>query len=159
MVASRLPSGTLQALLNTVVEFLQYHRQIEDDMDQEDGETDLKASFISRLESTVIGLRQRWCNDLFPSDVVYSGKSSLTVRFVERHFVESYYPTIENTFSHIIKSRGQEFATEIVDTAGQVGALLTPPIRDTAQRPPAAIDRLRLTLRPPLPHRHGRALG
>ncbi|KAL8801701.1 MAG: hypothetical protein Q9223_005299 [Gallowayella weberi] len=47
------------------------------------------------------------------------GKSSLTVRFVEGHFVESYYPTIENTFSHIIKSRGQEFATEIVDTAGQ----------------------------------------
>ncbi|KAL8889106.1 MAG: hypothetical protein Q9215_003552 [Flavoplaca cf. flavocitrina] len=59
MVASRLPGGTLQALLNTVVEFLQYHRQIEDDMDQEDGETDLKASFISRLEATVIGLRQR----------------------------------------------------------------------------------------------------
>ncbi|KAI4247078.1 MAG: hypothetical protein L6R40_001743 [Gallowayella cf. fulva] len=47
------------------------------------------------------------------------GKSSLTVRFVEGHFVESYYPTIENTFSHIIKARGQDFATEIVDTAGQ----------------------------------------
>ncbi|CAO1604047.1 MAG: hypothetical protein LQ349_000871 [Xanthoria aureola] len=47
------------------------------------------------------------------------GKSSLTVRFVEGHFVESYYPTIENTFSHTIKSRGQDFATEIVDTAGQ----------------------------------------
>ncbi|KAL8879692.1 MAG: hypothetical protein Q9198_002745 [Flavoplaca austrocitrina] len=59
MVASRLPGGTLQALLNTVVEFLQYHRQIEDDMDEEDGKTDLKASFISRLEATVVGLRQR----------------------------------------------------------------------------------------------------
>jgi len=47
------------------------------------------------------------------------GKSSLTVRFVEHHFVESYYPTIENTFSRIIKHGGQDFATEIVDTAGQ----------------------------------------
>jgi Ras family protein len=53
------------------------------------------------------------------------GKSSLTVRFVDHHFVESYYPTIENTFSRIIKHKGQDFATEIVDTAGQV-------IKDTA---------------------------
>ncbi|THC89963.1 hypothetical protein EYZ11_010581 [Aspergillus tanneri] len=50
---------------------------------------------------------------------VVPGKSSLTVRFVEHHFVESYYPTIENTFSRIIKYNGQDFATEIVDTAGQ----------------------------------------
>jgi Ras family protein len=35
--------------------------------------------------------------------------------------VESYYPTIENTFSRIIKHNGQDYATEIVDTAGQVG--------------------------------------
>ncbi|KAL8723431.1 MAG: hypothetical protein Q9225_000262 [Loekoesia sp. 1 TL-2023] len=47
------------------------------------------------------------------------GKSSLTVQFVDGHFVDSYYPTIENSFSRIIKVRGQEFATEIVDTAGQ----------------------------------------
>lgn len=47
------------------------------------------------------------------------GKSSLTVQFVENHFVESYYPTIENTFSSVIKYKGQEFATEIIDTAGQ----------------------------------------
>lgn len=51
-----------------------------------------------------------------------AGKSSLTVQFVERHFVESYYPTIENTFSKEIKYKGQVFATEIVDTAGQVSA-------------------------------------
>ena len=55
-----------------------------------------------------------------------SGKSSLTVQFVENHFVESYYPTIENTFSRTIKYKGQEYATEIIDTAGQVcGATLT----------------------------------
>ncbi|KAF1998862.1 seryl-tRNA synthetase [Amniculicola lignicola CBS 123094] len=47
------------------------------------------------------------------------GKSSLTVQFVDGHFVESYYPTIENTFSKIIKYKNQEFATEIIDTAGQ----------------------------------------
>ncbi|KAJ9642911.1 GTP-binding protein [Coniosporium tulheliwenetii] len=48
------------------------------------------------------------------------GKSSLTVRFVDGHFVESYYPTIENTFSKLIRLKnGQEFATEIIDTAGQ----------------------------------------
>jgi len=33
--------------------------------------------------------------------------------------VESYYPTIENQFSKIIRYKGQEYATEILDTAGQ----------------------------------------
>ncbi|KAK7708488.1 GTP-binding protein [Diaporthe eres] len=47
------------------------------------------------------------------------GKSSLAVQFVDGHFVESYYPTIENTFSKVIKYKGQEFSTEIIDTAGQ----------------------------------------
>lgn len=52
-----------------------------------------------------------------------TGKSSLTVQFVDGHFVDSYYPTIENTFSKIIKHKGQDYATEIIDTAGQVGFL------------------------------------
>lgn len=47
------------------------------------------------------------------------GKSSLTVQYCEHHFVESYYPTIENTFSHEILYKGQTYATEIIDTAGQ----------------------------------------
>ena len=42
------------------------------------------------------------------------------MQFVDGHFVESYYPTIENTFSKVIKYKGQEYATEIIDTAGQV---------------------------------------
>ncbi|PWY63704.1 ras-domain-containing protein [Aspergillus heteromorphus CBS 117.55] len=46
-------------------------------------------------------------------------QDSHNFRFVEHHFVESYYPTIENTFSRIIKYNGQDYATEIVDTAGQ----------------------------------------
>lgn len=47
------------------------------------------------------------------------GKSSLTVQYCEGHFVESYYPTIENTFSHEIIHKNQSFLTEIIDTAGQ----------------------------------------
>ncbi|KAG5913679.1 GTP-binding protein [Claviceps capensis] len=47
------------------------------------------------------------------------GKSSLAVQFVDGHFVDSYYPTIENTFCKTIRHKGQDFATEIVDTAGQ----------------------------------------
>lgn len=49
-----------------------------------------------------------------------AGKSSLTVQFVDGHFVESYYPTIENTFSKVIRYKNQDYATEIIDTAGQV---------------------------------------
>ena len=55
-----------------------------------------------------------------------AGKSSLTVQYVEGHFVESYYPTIENTFSKIISFKGEDFATEIVDTAGQVSRHMRP---------------------------------
>ncbi|GKT59012.1 Rheb small monomeric GTPase [Colletotrichum tofieldiae] len=56
---------------------------------------------------------------LLTSSPLRIGKSSLAVQFVDGHFVDSYYPTIENTFSKTIRYKGQEFATEIVDTAGQ----------------------------------------
>lgn len=48
------------------------------------------------------------------------GKSSLTVQFVDSHFVDSYYPTIENTFQKVVKYKGQDFHLDIIDTAGQV---------------------------------------
>lgn len=48
-----------------------------------------------------------------------AGKSSLTVQYVDGHFVDSYYPTIENTFSKVIRYKNQDIATEIIDTAGQ----------------------------------------
>lgn len=38
---------------------------------------------------------------------------------MDNHFVESYYPTIESTFSKEVKVRNQDYALEIVDTAGQ----------------------------------------
>lgn len=47
------------------------------------------------------------------------GKSSMTVRYVEDHFVELYYPTIENQFSKTINYKNQDYAIEILDTAGQ----------------------------------------
>jgi small GTP-binding protein len=47
------------------------------------------------------------------------GKSSLTVQFVENHFAETYYPTIENQFTKTTKYKGEEYQMEIIDTAGQ----------------------------------------
>lgn len=47
------------------------------------------------------------------------GKSSLVVQFVENHFNEQYFPTIENTFTKAIKHNGQEYQCDIIDTAGQ----------------------------------------
>ncbi|TFK43575.1 small GTPase superfamily [Crucibulum laeve] len=47
------------------------------------------------------------------------GKSSLVVQFIENHFVESYYPTIESTFSKSVKHNSIEYECEVIDTAGQ----------------------------------------
>uniref|UniRef100_A0A3B4FEG9 GTP-binding protein Rheb n=2 Tax=Haplochromini TaxID=319058 RepID=A0A3B4FEG9_9CICH len=48
-----------------------------------------------------------------------AGKSSLTIQFVEGQFVDSYDPTIENTFTKMITINGQEYHLQLVDTAGQ----------------------------------------
>ncbi|KAK3106525.1 hypothetical protein FSP39_021865 [Pinctada imbricata] len=47
------------------------------------------------------------------------GKSSVTIQFVENHFVDSYDPTIENTFQKNLKVGGQEYTLQVIDTAGQ----------------------------------------
>ncbi|XP_065195142.1 uncharacterized protein LOC135826460 [Sycon ciliatum] len=47
------------------------------------------------------------------------GKSSISIQFVEGHFVDSYDPTIENTFTKAVKHKGHDFTMELVDTAGQ----------------------------------------
>uniref|UniRef100_UPI00358FFE46 GTP-binding protein Rheb-like isoform X1 n=1 Tax=Myxine glutinosa TaxID=7769 RepID=UPI00358FFE46 len=47
------------------------------------------------------------------------GKSSLAIQFVEGQFVDSYDPTIENTFTKTLNVNGQEFHLKLVDTAGQ----------------------------------------
>ncbi|KAI9205829.1 small GTPase superfamily [Polychytrium aggregatum] len=47
------------------------------------------------------------------------GKSSMTIQFVENHFADTYYPTIENTFHKLVRYRNQDYDAEIIDTAGQ----------------------------------------
>ncbi|TFK75968.1 hypothetical protein BDN72DRAFT_359125 [Pluteus cervinus] len=47
------------------------------------------------------------------------GKSSLVVQFIEGHFVESYYPTIETTFVKSVSHKGVQYECEVIDTAGQ----------------------------------------
>lgn len=47
------------------------------------------------------------------------GKSSLVIQYIENHFVESYYPTIEATFSKGVMYKGVEYDCDIIDTAGQ----------------------------------------
>jgi Ras family protein len=54
----------------------------------------------------------------------------MTVQFVDGHFVDSYYPTIENTFSKMIRWKNQDYATEIIDTAGQVRKDFWPPRKE-----------------------------
>lgn len=63
----------------------------------------------------------------------------MTVQFVDGHFVDSYYPTIENTFSKMIKWKNQDFATEIIDTAGQVREVFFVPASTRALRPTSAL--------------------
>ncbi|KAJ2939627.1 hypothetical protein O0L34_g14345 [Tuta absoluta] len=47
------------------------------------------------------------------------GKSSLIIQFVEGQFVDSYDPTIENTFTKFIRLNSTEYEVKLVDTAGQ----------------------------------------
>ena len=45
----------------------------------------------------------------------------MVIKFIDNNFVESYYPTIESTFSKSINHKGTEYECDIIDTAGQVG--------------------------------------
>ncbi|XP_011875834.1 PREDICTED: GTP-binding protein Rheb homolog [Vollenhovia emeryi] len=47
------------------------------------------------------------------------GKSSLSIQFVEGQFVDSYDPTIENTFTKNTRVNSQDYELKLVDTAGQ----------------------------------------
>uniref|UniRef100_A0A8B9F1K3 GTP-binding protein Rheb n=1 Tax=Amazona collaria TaxID=241587 RepID=A0A8B9F1K3_9PSIT len=69
----------------------------------------------------LLALPPCWSNSLKCS-VLYKlmqRKSSLTIQFVEGQFVDSYDPTIENTFTKLITVNGQEYHLQLVDTAGQ----------------------------------------
>lgn len=47
------------------------------------------------------------------------GKSTLTIQFVDRQFVDMYHPTVESTFQKTLQFKGRDYITDIVDTAGQ----------------------------------------
>ncbi|KFA62603.1 hypothetical protein S40285_05160 [Stachybotrys chlorohalonatus IBT 40285] len=89
---ARIPGKGIEPLIKTIKDFIEKIRI----------QNELK---VSNYEQVVVAIMQ--------------GKSSLAVQFVDGHFVDSYYPTIENTFSKTIRYKGQDFLTEIVDTAGQ----------------------------------------
>lgn len=81
----------------------------------------VKQRKIAILGSRSVGMYHiDHAHDCIHTDHDCAGKSSLTVRYCEGHFVEAYYPTIENTFSKEIQYKGQNFLTEIIDTQGQV---------------------------------------
>jgi Ras family protein len=52
--------------------------------------------------------------------VTTTGKSSLVIQFTENQFIDSYYPTIENTFTKSVNYKGVDYDCDIIDTAGQV---------------------------------------
>ena len=81
-----------------------------------------KPRTIAVLGSPAVGKLKYFAilHDYFIKLFYFIGKSSLTIQFVKNHFVDSYCPTIENTFNKVIRYRGQEIAAEIIDTAGQV---------------------------------------
>ena len=68
--------------------------------------------------STGIVTWYRYCMEPVNSK---AGKDSLKVKFVGGHYAGSDLPMIDtlNAFVKVIEYRGQEFATEIVDTTGQ----------------------------------------
>jgi len=47
------------------------------------------------------------------------GKSSLVKQFIDNNFADSYFPTIESTFSKAVAYKGVEYECDIIDTAGQ----------------------------------------
>ncbi|ENN77027.1 GTP-binding protein Rheb homolog [Dendroctonus ponderosae] len=46
------------------------------------------------------------------------GKSSLSIQFIEGQFVDSYDPTIENTFTKTVRVNSQDYEIRLMDTAG-----------------------------------------
>lgn len=71
----------------------------------------VKARRIAVLGARAVGKKAESCFILYTTRVllllfVLEGKSSLVIQFCENHFVDSYYPTIENTFTKTIKYRG-----------------------------------------------------
>lgn len=52
--------------------------------------------------------------------ILFSGKSSITLRFVQGHFPDAYDTTIEDLHSKQFKFQGKPYDLQVIDTAGQV---------------------------------------
>lgn len=50
------------------------------------------------------------------------------IQFTENQFIESYYPTIENTFTKSVSYKGVDYDCDIIDTAGQVRIRILCPV-------------------------------
>jgi len=46
------------------------------------------------------------------------GKSCLTIRYIQDMFIDSYDPTIEDSYRHQIEINNKSYVLEIIDTAG-----------------------------------------
>ena len=47
------------------------------------------------------------------------GKSALTIQLIQNHFVDEYYPTIEDSYRKQVVIDGETCLLDILDTAGQ----------------------------------------
>jgi GTPase SAR1 family protein len=48
----------------------------------------------------------------------FTGKSALTVRFIQGNFLEKYDPTIEDSYRKLVEVDGSACMLDIMDTAG-----------------------------------------
>lgn len=88
---------------------------------------DMPGDILKKRKIAVLGSRS--VGDCVPSVssdghthpyVTTTGKSSLVIQFTENQFIDSYYPTIENTFTKSVNYKGVDYDCDIIDTAGQV---------------------------------------
>ena len=57
-ISGRLPGNSLKQLLDSIDEFLQYHRRVDQGIIRGGGEDDARASFVCRLQSHVDDLKK-----------------------------------------------------------------------------------------------------
>ena len=67
-IRSRLQGQMLSKIFGAAEEFLQYHRQITDEIQEAEGGNDLKANFVSRVQGVVDRLKRE--------DAVHQGEAS-----------------------------------------------------------------------------------
>ncbi|KAG6830135.1 hypothetical protein H0H92_001999 [Tricholoma furcatifolium] len=80
-----------------------------------------RSPFESATELTTPDPPGNGCGDFKQHPFQEKGmwKSSLVKQFIDNHFVDAYYPTIETTSAKTITYKGVEYDCHIIDTAGQ----------------------------------------